>query len=117
MQPKRKILLVSPLPELHYDALLRTSGFEVTTAASLEDAMTRWRPFEFSLVLVVVSGELDEYLKFCDGLKHMDPDQHVAFVTGWHTYVPPDNCPDKTIPQDHNPALFLRRVSDIASVR
>lgn len=109
-----RILLVSQIPELHYDSLLKNGGFEVVTAKSLDEGLTAWRPFEFNLVLVVVDGNIEDSLEFCGELKKLDPNQGIAFVTGWHTYVPPQSCPDEIIEQEYNPALFIRKVTELS---
>jgi len=114
MTSPTRILLISHIPELHYDTLLRQRGFEVVTATTLAEGTTAWRPFEFSLVLVVVGEDVEGPTAFCDQLKKLDPTQNVAFVTGWHTYVPPATCPDEVIRREHNPALFLQKVKELS---
>lgn len=114
MTSRPRILLVSKIPELHYDTLLTKCGFEVVTVKSLDEALTVWRPLVFNLVLVVVNGNTEQALKFCGQLKKIDPTQGVAFVTGWHTYIPPQSCPDEIIEQEYNPALFIRKVTELS---
>ena len=114
MKSRPRILLVSQIPELHYDSLLTNCGFEVVTASSLDQALTVWQPSVFKLVLVVVDDNIEQPLEFCAELKKIDPTQGVAFVTGWHTYIPPQGCPDEIIEQDYNPALFIRKVTELS---
>ena len=114
MTSRPRILLVSPIPELHYDSLLTNGGFEVVTVKSLDDALAAWRPLVFNLVLVVVDDNVEQPLEFCEELKKIDPTQGVAFVTGWHTYIPPQSCPDEIIEQEYNPALFIRKVTELS---
>lgn len=109
-----RILLITHLPELHYDTLLRQGGFEVITVRTLAEGFAAWRPFEFSLVLIVVGDDIQAPTAFCDELKKLDPAQNVAFVTGWHTYVPPAACPDEVIRRDHNPSLFIQKVKELS---
>lgn len=110
----RRILLICGQPELHYDSLLRKTGFDVVSSKTLEDGMSQWRPSSFNLVLIVVDGDLERPLAFCEGVKKVDPTQNVAFVAGWHTYVPPLSCPDEVIQQDYNPARFLKKVTELS---
>ena len=112
-----RILLISHLPELHHDKVLAVRGFEVVTATSLTEGFTLWRPFHFDLVLIVVDGDTEAATKFCAELKALDPKQNVAFVTGWHTYVPPSACPDEVIQREHGPSTFLRKVAELVEIQ
>ena len=117
MLNRPRILLISHLPELHYDSLLINGGFDVTNAESLNEGLAFWRPFHFKLVLIVVEDDLPQALAFCDELKKIEPGQCVAFVTGWHTFVPPSSCPDDVIQRDYNPSLFVKKVSELAQAQ
>ncbi len=114
MKSPSSILLICNRPELHYDTLLGKAGFDVVNVSTLQEGLLEWRPFRFKLVLIVVENDLQEPLKFCEGLKKMDKKQSVAFVTGWHMYVPPLSCPDEVIQQEYNPAMFLKKVGELA---
>ena len=117
MVPRKRILLITHLPELHYDSLLRQRGFEVVSAGNLSEGLTLWRPFEFNLILIVVGDDVEAPIAFCDEVKQLDANQKVAFVSGWHTYIPPAACPDDVIRREYDPARFIQKVTELSQLQ
>lgn len=111
MSHSRRILLVTPVPELLHNKLLENHGYVVTVVRSYANARRVWKAEKFHLVLVVAGDDLISANRFCEEIKQESREQNVAVLAGWNAYIPGDSCPDEVIRQNYDPEGFLLQVS------
>jgi len=109
---KKEILLVTPDDLLH-DRILEHAGYPVTKVKNVGEARLVYQPARFALVLIAATNHTKDVEQFCEELKTLYPPQSVALMTGWHTFVPKDSCPDAAIPRTGNPETFVARVAEL----
>jgi len=111
---KKHILLITREDLLH-DQVLVSAGYEVTKVKSVAEARLVWQPAHFALVLIAVATPTKDVEEFCEELKTLYPPQSVALMTGWHTFVPKESCPDAAIPRTGSAEAFVARVAALVA--
>jgi DNA-binding response OmpR family regulator len=96
------------------DAILRLSGYEVTSTCDFSEAVDLFHSRPFSLVLIDVEGEegipLAEDL--CATIKKAHHAQLVAFVCNWRVAILTD-CPDHIVRTEFDPEAFVSGVREM----
>ena len=108
----KEILLVTREDLLH-DRILEDAGYAVTKVKNVGEARLVYQPARFALVLISTASYTNQVEEFCQELKSLYPPQSVALMTGWHTFVPQDSCPDAAIPRTRNPETFVAQVAEL----
>jgi DNA-binding NtrC family response regulator len=96
------------------DHVLRLKGFEVDSALSAEEGLSKFWSCDYDLVLIDVEGEngIDRAEGLCAEIKTAQPEQLVAFVCNWRVANLTD-CPDEIVRTEFDPAAFAEGVSAI----
>jgi DNA-binding response OmpR family regulator len=96
------------------DRVLEMQGFEVHSALSYEDGLSRFWAREYDLVLIDVEGAqgVANAEKLCSEIKSAQPEQLVAFVCNWRVASLTD-CPDEIVRTEFDPSAFADGVSAI----
>jgi hypothetical protein len=96
------------------DAILRLSGYEVTSTCDFSEAVDLFLTAPFALVLIDVEGEegipLAENL--CETIKKIHHGQLVAFVCNWRVAILTD-CPDHIVRTEFDPEAFVSGVREM----
>ncbi|HVO61793.1 MAG TPA: hypothetical protein VMT53_12720 [Terriglobales bacterium] len=111
---KKEILLIMPEDLLH-DRILEHAGYAVTKVKNVAEARLVYQPGRFALVLLAAANHTKDVEDFCEELKTLYPPQSVALMTGWHTFVPKDSCPDAAIPRTGSPETFVAQVAELVA--
>lgn len=115
-QVKRVILHVCTRETIRplRDRVLVTQGFEVDSAITYEDGLSKFWGRQYDLVLIDVEGAngVKEAEKLCSDIKTAQPEQLVAFVCNWRVANLTD-CPDEIVRTEFDPAAFADGVSAI----
>lgn len=96
------------------DRVLVTQGFEVDSAMSYEEGLSKFWGRQYDLVLIDVEGAngVKEAEKLCSEIKTAQHEQLVAFVCNWRVANLTD-CPDEIVRTEFDPAAFADGVSAI----
>lgn len=96
------------------DRVLTTQGFEVDSAVTYEDGLSKFWARQYDLVLIDVEGTngVAEAEKLCSEIKTAQHEQLVAFVCNWRVANLTD-CPDEIVRTEFDPAAFADGVSAI----
>jgi CheY-like chemotaxis protein len=96
------------------DHVLRNKGFEVDSANSYKEGLSKFWARDYDLVLIDVEGEngVDSAEHVCSEIKTAQPEQLVAFVCNWRVANLTD-CPDEIVRTEFDPAAFADGVSAI----
>jgi len=112
---RAKILLVNGDHTVqHLRALmLRMKGYEVDTAATLDEAHAKTAVQHYKLVIVDVGHFAQPGLDFCEELKTRYPGQKVLMQMDYHLFLNRNSCPDKVISKEEGPQSFLQGVEEL----
>ena len=113
MQAMKKEILLVIKEDLLHDRILEHAGYTVTKVKNVAEARLVYQPGRFALVLIAAANHTKDVESFCEELKTLYPPQFVALMTGWHTFVPKDSCPDAAIPRTGNPENFVAQVTEL----
>ena len=107
-----KILLVNGEVTLqHLRALmLRMKGYDVESAATLDEAKQKLTSGCFKLVIVDVGYYAEPGLRFCEEVKQTHPKVKVVMQANRQLFLNADSCPDKVISKQEGPQNFLSEV-------
>jgi len=96
------------------DHVLRLKGFEVDSALTYKEGLSKFRSREYDLVLIDVEGEMgvEGAEHVCAEVKSAQPGQLVAFVCNWRVANLTD-CPDEIVRTEFDPAAFADGVTAI----
>ena len=96
------------------DHVLRLRGFEVDSALSHEEALSKFWAREYDLVLIDVEGDngVESAESLCSEIKSSQPEQMVAFVCNWRVANLTD-CPDEIVRTEFDPGAFADGVNAI----
>lgn len=96
------------------DRVLTTQGFEVDSAVTYEEGLSKFWGRQYDLVLIDVEGAngVSEAEKLCSEIKTAQHEQLVAFVCNWRVANLTD-CPDEIVRTEFDPAAFADGVSAI----
>jgi DNA-binding response OmpR family regulator len=85
---KRKILLVDDEPDVlaTFRAGLENYGFTVDSFTDPEEALVKFKPHAYDLLLLDVNMPKMDGFKLFQKLQERDPDVNVCFVTAYETY-------------------------------
>lgn len=113
MQATMKEILLVIAEDLLHDRILERAGYTVTKVKNVAEARLVYQPARFALILIATANHTKDVEDFCEELKTIYPPQSVALMTGWHTFVPKDSCPDAVIPRTGNPETFVAQVAEL----
>jgi hypothetical protein len=90
------------------DQILRISGFDVDSTATVEEALSAFLARHFDLVLIDVEGDagVPEAERLCAEVKTAHHHQLVAFVCNWRVAIHTD-CPDEILRTEFDPEAFV----------
>jgi DNA-binding NtrC family response regulator len=96
------------------DTILRTSGYEVDSTASIDEALRLATAAKYSLVIIDVEGDgrVPAAEKLCSEIKRHHPDQAVVFICNYRVSVNSD-CPNEIVRSEFNPQAMLDSVKAI----
>jgi DNA-binding NtrC family response regulator len=96
------------------DHVLRLKGFDVDSALTYSEGLSKFQSRDFDLVLIDVDGEQGVHgaEQVCSEIKTVQPEQLVAFVCNWRVANLTD-CPDEIVRTEFDPAAFADGVSAI----
>lgn len=96
------------------DRVLTTQGFEVDSAITYDEGLSKFWARQYDLVLIDVEGAngVVEAEKLCSEIKTAQHEQLVAFVCNWRVANLTD-CPDEIVRTEFDPAAFADGVSAI----
>lgn len=96
------------------DQIFRTSGYEVDSTASIDEALRLATATKYSLVVIDVEGEgrVPAAEKLCSEIKRHRPDQGVVFICNYRVSVNSD-CPNEIVRSEFNPQAMLDSVKAI----
>ena len=96
------------------DRILTLQGYSVVSTLSIVEAEDIFAKSRFDLVLIDVEGDgrIPAAEKFCQDIKHKDPEQKVAFVCNYRVGKE-SNCPDEIIHSEFNPEAMVQGVKDL----
>lgn len=118
MQPssKRTVLHICTRDTIRplRDHVLRLKGFEVDSALTYKEGLSKFWGKAYDLVLVDVEGEggVQSAEHVCAEIKTAQPEQLVAFVCNWRVANLTD-CPDEIVRTEFDPAAFADGVNAI----
>ena len=95
-----------------HGSVLQSQGYEVDVVGSIAEGRAHWEAGKYDLVLIMVNGNLSKAIEFCEDLKKAHPQQRIALLAGWHTYVPDESCPDEVIDRGE-PGIFVAQVANL----
>lgn len=96
------------------DHVLRLKGFEVDSALTYSEGLSKFQSRNYDLVLIDVEGEQGVHgaEHVCAEIKTAQSEQLVAFVCNWRVANLTD-CPDEVVRTEFDPAAFADGVSAI----
>ncbi|MGZ4788044.1 MAG: hypothetical protein ACXVZX_05960 [Terriglobales bacterium] len=117
-QRQVKDVLLVEQPSSARDRHLKTLNrkkYNVTIADTIEQARKQWKPEQYGLVVISLSGFGEAAGQFCDDIKDGDAGQVIALIFHPDQELPSTDCPTlifTTEPDEY----FLARVETLTAV-
>jgi len=95
------------------DRIFSVHGYHVTSTLSISEAEELFAKSNFDLVLIDVDGDgrIPQAEKFCQEIKHLKPDQKIAFICNYRVSRY-STCPDEIIHSEFNPEALIEGVKE-----
>jgi DNA-binding NtrC family response regulator len=96
------------------DRILTLQGYRVVSTLSMSEAEEIFAKSSFDLVLVDVEGDGRVPLaeKFCESVRHKNPEQKIAFICNYRVSRYSD-CPTEIIHSEFNPEAMIQGVKEL----